>query len=126
MISDTTMIKIMESDSTFQSNDLQAGFISSGASLLVLSGEGDYIVPWKSMWDQFMRNWTFEGKEEFAKQPWQKFKETDSDGKENTTWYSKKHKNFEWRRIVQGGHLISKELPKLHVDVVTEFLNSHY
>lgn len=120
------MMSIMDKDPKWHSNDIQCKIIKDGKSLLILSGEGDYIVPWKSMWDQLTRNWTFSQKEEFVKQDWIKQKGDAIDGKTKVTYLYKKKGNLEWRRIVDGGHLIVTQCPDLHAATVIEFMDSHY
>ena len=120
-IYDVSMMNIMEGDSEWSSNDLISKFINNGKKIIILSGEGDYIVPWKGIWNQLEKNWDFEGKEDFVKKPWEKY-ETGIDGKKYTKWYHKKLDNFEWRRIVDGGHMIYKDQPELYVEILKELL----
>jgi len=66
------------------------------------------------MYDQSMFHWKFDGKEDFLKQAWTKYKEIGDDGSETTTYlYKKSSNNFEWIRILTDGHMILFDSPDL-------------
>ena len=115
-------IDIIDNDLKYQSNDIQSGWVKEGISFLVTSGEGDYIVPWKSQYDQMKKHWEFPGKQKFLDMGWTK---TERPG-DATFYVGKKLGNFEWRRINGGGHLLYDDFPKYNSDYMTEFMDSHY
>jgi len=116
-------IDIIDHDLKTNSNDIQAGWITEGISFLINTGEGDYIVPWKSVYDQLEKHWTFAGKKEFLQQEW----ELHEQKLEDPTFYqSKKVGSFEWRRIAGSGHLIFDDFPEFHGRYIREFMDQHY
>lgn len=115
---DPTYMDIMEKDPKYSSHEYINEMLAvEGGKVLILSGEGDYIVPWRGMWEQMTKNWTVPNKKKLLADEWG----TRDD------WYFKKQGNFEWRRVFGAGHLIFVgSTADVHTKIVTEFMDECY
>ena len=59
-------------------------------------------------------NWRIPNKDKFITKKWE----------EKEKYYTKKSENFEWRRLFGLGHLIFVQNPKLHEELIVEFLQN--
>ena len=117
------VIDIIDNDLKYTSNEIQAGWVREGISLMIISGEGDYIVPWQGQYEQLEKHWNFETKAEFLKQQW---KQVEGKPEDPTFYHHKKVQNFEWRRVAGCGHLVWDDFPKYHGEYIRDFMNQHY
>ena len=109
-------VKIQDGkDASFDSNSIMDDLMSTGASILQLSGEGDYIVPYEGINKNVEKYWNFEGKDDFLLKDW----------KREENWQSRRNKNFEWRRIQGAGHCIYVDQPEIHTEIIVKFLDKH-
>jgi len=114
--SDSTLMEVMNSDSKFSSNaDINKLINTEGSNMLVLSGEGDYMVPTDGILKQLRKEWDVKDKAKVfgVNEKWN----------ENDDYFWKKSENFEFRRIKGGGHLIPMSNRILHGEIITEFLD---
>lgn len=116
--SDPTFMEIMETDKKYSSHEYINEMLAvEGGKVLILSGEGDYIVPWRGMWDQMTKNWDVPNKKKLLADEWGTRDE----------WYFKKQGNFEWRRVFGAGHLIFVgSTSDVHTKIVTDFMDECY
>jgi hypothetical protein len=69
--SDPTFMEIMETDKKYSSHEYINEMLAvEGGKVLVLSGEGDYIVPWRGMWEQMNKNWDVPNKKKLLADEW--------------------------------------------------------
>jgi hypothetical protein len=115
---DFTHMDIMNHNQGFSSNKYVNEMLASGESLLVMSGEGDYIVPHDGIWQQLVSHWDIQNKEAFLEAKWEE--------REEFQGASKKSANFEFLKLYGVGHMIGGPFPELKTKYITDFLDKHY
>lgn len=115
---DFTHMDIMNCEPKYSSNKYVNEMLASGESLLVMSGEGDYIVPHDGIWQQLVNHWDIENKDAFLEAQWVE----ENEGERAT----KKSANFEFWKLKGVGHMIGGPFPEMKTKYITEFLDKHY
>ena len=106
---------ICDTERGFDSNGYVNKMISDKKPFLLLTGEGDYFVPWKSVENQMLKYWAIPGEEDFWAMDWKKSED----------FMSKRLFNFEWRKVFAVGHQIWIDRPELHEKMIVEFLDKY-
>lgn len=115
-VSDASSICIMDTSPKFSSNSLVNDLLDSGMSVLLITGEGDYLVPFEGIQQQVRDNWNIFEKEKFFHKSWVLHEDK---------WQYKRSKNFEWRRVYGSGNQIFVDNPKVHEEIVVGWLDRH-
>lgn len=114
-LENTSVKMICDAERGFDSNGYVNKMISNKKPFLLLTGEGDYFVPWKSVENQMLQYWAIPGEEDFWAMDWKK----------NEDFMSKKLYNFEWRKVFAVGHHMWIDRPELHEKMIVEFLDKY-
>jgi len=59
-------------DKHFDSNSIMNELLDTGASILILTGEGDYLLPFDGINNNMEKHWIFEDKSKFVTSNWER------------------------------------------------------
>ena len=113
---DDSQVVIMSKDTTYSADPIINSLVATGKPFSLATGEGDLIIPWKVVKDQAERYW--DCYKAMQENPNCKEWATEPRGRYKT----KRHENFEWRRLEHCGHLPFIDDADMFTEHLTQFV----
>lgn len=85
--------------------------IKSGIQVLIVTGEGDYLLPLAGVQRAF-NEMDFDGAMEFRAMPWERY---------DNLCQGKRLKNLEWKRLAGCGHIAAEDEPEWDLEECRRF-----
>ena len=109
--SDPAKIILEEKDPNTSAIEPLSEIIKSGIQVLIVTGEGDYLLPLAGVQRAF-NEMDFDGAMEFRAMPWERY---------DNLCQGKRLKNLEWKRLAGCGHIAAEDEPEWDLEECRRF-----